>query len=192
MKTVARLIGVVTMGCLFPAAAQSVTEPKTKHPTSDRTSERTERTTPGERNTERTERTTGDTERSTERTTPGTKETTTTTTTFTPDARTKVVKYFDEFKSSPHGLPPQWASKIKVKEVPQAWKTSRIAPGMVISDKDRSYLVDAPPELVQLLPAPAGDVTYYIAGSNVIAVDKTSYRVVDSLRIPSIKFEMDD
>jgi hypothetical protein len=46
--------------------------------------------------------------------------------------------------------------------------------------------MEAPPELVKVLPAPASGVRYYLAGSNVVAVD-TNYRVVDAISIPSIK-----
>ena len=59
-----------------------------------------------------------------------TETTTTTTTHFTPEARTKVVKYFDSYKESPHGLPPAWASRVKVEELPETWRTSAIAPGV--------------------------------------------------------------
>jgi hypothetical protein len=113
------------------------------------------------------------------------------TTTFNPEARTKVVKYFETYKTNPYGLPPAWVTKMKVKEIPVTWRTTRISPGLVIQEKERPFLVDAPPELVQVLPTAAGDVRYYVAGSNVVAVDKT-YKVVDSVQIPSIKIEVDD
>lgn len=113
--------------------------------------------------------------------------TTTTTTTFNPEARTKVVTYFEGYKGNPHGLPPGFAAKVRVKEIPAAWRTTRIAPGVVVSATERSYLVDAPPELVRVLPTPASGIRYYVAGSNVVAVD-SSYKVVDSVQIPSIKY----
>ena len=56
-------------------------------------------------------------------------KTETTTTTFNPDSRTKVVKYFETYKTNPNGLPPSWVAKVKVKEIPAAWRTTRIAPG---------------------------------------------------------------
>lgn len=62
---------------------------------------------------------------------------TTTVTTFNPEARTKVVKYFDTYKTSPHGLPPAWVTKIRMKEVPAAWRTARIAPGVIVTEKER-------------------------------------------------------
>jgi len=115
----------------------------------------------------------------------------TTTTTFNPEARTKVVKYFDTYKTNPHGLPPQWVSKVEWKSVPKTWRSSRIAPGLVITEKERPYLVEAPADLVQVLPPSSEGVRYYVAGSNVVAVDKT-YKVVDSVQIPSVKIEIDD
>jgi hypothetical protein len=79
---------------------------------------------------------------------------------------------------------------MKVKEIPASWR-STIAPGLVIAEKERPLLVAAPPDLVKVLPAPASGVRYYVAGSNVVAVD-SSYRVVDSISIPSVKIEVDD
>lgn len=116
-------------------------------------------------------------------------KTETKTTSFNPEARTKVVKYFDTYKTERHGLPPAWAAKVRVKEVPTTWRTS-IAPGLVISEKERSFLVDAPDDLVTVLPPGATGVRYYIAGSNVVAVD-ANYRVVDVVNIPSIKLTVD-
>ena len=120
-----------------------------------------------------------------------TETTTTTTQVFNPEARTKVVTYFDQYKTSPHGLPPGFVQKVKVKEIPVTWRTTRIAPGIVVTEKERPYLVTAPPELVSVLPAPAEGVRYYVAGSNVVSVDKT-YKVVDSVQIPSIKYTEDE
>lgn len=117
--------------------------------------------------------------------------TTTTTTTFNPEARTKVVTYFDSYKGNPHGLPPEYATKIQVKQIPSAWRTSRIAPGVVVTEAQRSYLVDVPPDLVKVLPAPTSGVRYYVAGSNVVAVD-SSYKIVDSVQIPTIKYTEDE
>ncbi|MES2920593.1 MAG: hypothetical protein V4819_03555 [Verrucomicrobiota bacterium] len=41
-----------------------------------------------------------------------------------------------------------------------------------------------------MLPAPSTGVRYYVAGSNVVAVD-SEYRVVDSVQIPSIKLSIE-
>jgi hypothetical protein len=115
----------------------------------------------------------------------------TTTTTFTPESRKKVVTYFEEHKSKPYGLPPGWTTKLKIKKIPAAWRTTRITPGVVITEQEREYLMAAPEELVTVLPPPTADVRYYVAGSNVVAVDK-EYKIVDSLHIPSIKITVDD
>jgi hypothetical protein len=119
-------------------------------------------------------------------------ETKVVTTTFNPEARTKVVKYFETYKAERYGLPPAWVTRFKVKEIPADWRTTRVAPGVVIREKQRPYLVEAPPELVKVLPAPASRETrYYLAGGNVVAVDK-GYRVVDSIQIPSVKITVED
>ena len=120
-----------------------------------------------------------------------TETTTTTTQTFNPEARTKVVTYFDAYKTNPHGLPPGFKGRVRTKEIPAAWRTTRIAPGVVVSETQRSYLVEPPAELVRVLPAPSAGVRYYVAGSNVVAVDR-SYKVVDSVQIPSIKYSEDE
>lgn len=117
-------------------------------------------------------------------------ETTTTTTHFNPEAQTKLVQYFDTYKTSPNGLPPDWATQMKIKQIPPAWRTTRLAPGTVLTQENRAFLMDAPPALVKVLPAASADVHYYVAGGNVVAVDKT-YKVVDSIRIPSIKFDVE-
>ncbi len=121
----------------------------------------------------------------------GTTKTTTTTTTFTPAVKTKVVKYFEPHKTARFGLPPAWVTKVKVKEMPAAWRTSTIAPGVVITEKERPYLMEAPPDLISVLPPPTPDVRYYVAGGNIVAVDKT-YKVVDSIQIPTVKITVDD
>jgi hypothetical protein len=107
------------------------------------------------------------------------------TTTFTPEVKTKVVKYFEPHKTAKYGLPPAWVTKVKVKETPVAWRTT-LAPGVMITEKERAFLMDAPADLVAVLPPAPADVHYYVAGGNVVAVDK-SYKVVESINIPSIK-----
>ncbi len=117
-------------------------------------------------------------------------ETTTTTTTFNPAAQTKVVEYFETYKTNPYGLPPEWATQMKIKQLPPAWRSSRIAPGTIVTEEHRAFLMEAPPALVKVLPPPQPEVRYYVAGGNVVAVDK-SYKIVDSLRIPSVNFEVE-
>ncbi len=159
MKSIARTLSLVTLGCTLSLSAQTT---------------KTEKTTDISENTDGS-----------------VSKTETTTTTFNPEARTKVVKYFETYKTNPHGLPPGWVTKVKVKEIPTTWRTTRIAPGLVLTEKERPYLMAAPPELIQVLPAPAGGVRYYVAGSNVIAVDQT-YKVVDSIQIPSVTYTVGD
>jgi hypothetical protein len=118
-----------------------------------------------------------------------TEKTTTKTRTFGPDVETKVVKYFDTYKTERFGLPPAIVTRVKVKQMPTAWRTT-LAPGVVIQEKERVHLIDAPPELIKVLPAPSPDVHFYVAGSNVVAVDR-DYRIVDSVNIPSIKIVAD-
>lgn len=116
-------------------------------------------------------------------------KTETTTTTFNPDARTKVVKYFDAYKSEKYGLPPAWVGQVKIKEIPIAWRMT-ISPGMVFKEKERAHLVAAPADLISVLPPAASGVRYYVAGSNVVAVD-SEYRVMDAVQIPSIKLSVE-
>ncbi|WP_035609224.1 hypothetical protein [Haloferula sp. BvORR071] len=119
-----------------------------------------------------------------------TESTTTVTRTFDPAVRTKVVKYFDPYKTEKYGLPPEVVTSVKVKEIPETWRTSTIAPGVVIRDTERPYLVAAPPSLVKILPA-AEERRYYVAGGNVIAVDN-DYKVIDSIQVPSIKYTVEE
>ena len=119
-----------------------------------------------------------------------TETTTQTTRTFDPEVEKRVVKYFDPYKTERYGLPPALVTKVKVEEIPAPWRTSGIRTGVVVTEKERPYLIAAPPELVKVLPSPRAGVTYYVAGSNVVAVDK-EYKVVDSVHIPSIKFVVD-
>jgi hypothetical protein len=119
-----------------------------------------------------------------------TEKNTTTTRTFNPDVEKRVVRYFDTYKTERYGLPPAVVTRVKAREIPSAWRTTRIGPGVVIQAKDRPYLLEAPPELVKVLPAPTEEVRYYVAGSNVVAVDR-KYRIVDSVHIPSIKIAVE-
>ncbi len=118
-------------------------------------------------------------------------ETTTTTSSFNPEVRTNVVTYFDSYKGNPHGLPPGFVQKVRVKEIPTAWTTTRIDPGVVVTEAQRPYLVAAPADLVKVMPPPSSGVRYYVAGSNVVAVD-SSYKIVDSVRIPTVKYTEDE
>lgn len=121
----------------------------------------------------------------------GVTETKTTTTTFDPEIRTKVVTYFESYKSNPHGLPPGWTATVKPQSIPATWRTARLQPGLVVAEAERPYLMAAPADLVKILPSPRGDVRYYVAGSNVVAIDG-NYRVVDSIQVPTITYEDED
>jgi hypothetical protein len=163
MKTIAKAFGIAGLGSflIFPAFGQ-VTE----------TTETTETTEHADGSV--------------------TETTTTVTRTFDPALRTKVVKYFDPYKEERYGLPPGIYSDVVVEKIPSTWRTSAIAPGVVIREQERPYLVAAPPRLVELLPpAEERHVKYYVAGGNVVAVDK-EYRVVDSVHIPSVKFTVEE
>jgi len=129
-------------------------------------------------------------EKTTKENADGSTQQTTTTTTFTPESRTKVTEYFNTYKTNPYGLPPEWVPRMKIKELPPAWRTSQIPTGTVITQEHRTRLLEAPPELVKVLPASRPDTRYYVAGGNVVAIDQ-NYKVVDSLRIPSVKFDVE-
>lgn len=176
MKSIIQLGGVITLGCMLPLTAQVTKSVQTQTTQSN-----------GAAVTQTTETT------ETTRTRNGavTETTTTTTHVFNPEARTKVVTYFDQYKTDPHGLPPGFVKQVRVKEIPVEWRTTRIAPGVVVTEKQRPYLVSAPAELVSVLPAPEEGVRYYVAGSNVVSVD-SSYRIIDSVQIPSIKYSEDE
>ncbi len=117
---------------------------------------------------------------------------TVTTKTFNPDVRTRVVKYFDPYKDERYGLPPGLYKGVEVTSIPETWRTRTIAPGVVVTEKERPYLVEAPPQLVKLLPpVESMKVRYYVAGGNVVAVDE-DYRVVDSIHIPSVKIVVEE
>jgi hypothetical protein len=110
---------------------------------------------------------------------------------FDGDTRTKVTTYFDTYKTHRYGVPPEWSASWKVKEIPVAWRTGRIEPGVVIADTQRVHLFAAPPELVKLLPPTDAGVRYYVAGRNVIAVN-ASYEVVDTIHVPSINLTVEE
>lgn len=118
----------------------------------------------------------------------GTVTETTRTITIEPEVRTRVVEYFEPYKTERFGLPPEVATKIEVKKIPEEWRTVGINRGTVIAAENRPFLVAAPPKLVEILPAdPDKQYRHYIAGGNVIVVD-AEYQVVDSIRIPTITF----
>ena len=161
MKSILKLTGFAVVSLAWPLTAEEVTE----------TTETTETTEHADGSV--------------------TETTTETTRSFDPDVQKRVVKYFDTYKTERYGLPPAIVTSVKVKEIPEPWRTSAIRPGVVVTEKQRPYLITAPPDLVKVLPAPKAEVKYYVAGSNVVAVDK-EYRIVDTVHIPSIKFTVEE
>ena len=101
-----------------------------------------------------------------------------------------VKRYFDTYKTYRHGLPPACASRIDAKDIPVTWRTTTLEPGVFITERARPYLVEIPSDLVRALPMPPHDIRYYMAGWNVVAVDAT-YKIVDSIQVPSIKIYVD-
>ncbi|MES2441018.1 MAG: hypothetical protein V4584_18280 [Verrucomicrobiota bacterium] len=105
---------------------------------------------------------------------------------FGSHARSKVVQYFDTYRTDPLGLPAACAQQIKQREVPASWTSDEIRSGMVVKEGERPALVEAPAELVRVLPARQTSVRYFLAGINLVAVDD-GYKVVDSVRIPTVR-----
>lgn len=104
---------------------------------------------------------------------------------FNAHSRSKVVQYFDTYRNDPMGLPPGWASGISGK--PAGWGNLEFVSGRVIPAGERSSLIGVPVELVRVLAAQSGvDVRYFLAGSSLVAVDP-AYRVLDAVRIPTVR-----
>ena len=103
---------------------------------------------------------------------------------FNAYARSKVVQYFDTYRSEPIGLPS--GSAPMVGTVGDAgWEGPEIISGTVIPESDRSFLLDVPVELVRVLAAQSQVVVrYYLAGNSLVAVDP-GYKVMDLVRIPT-------
>ncbi len=96
-----------------------------------------------------------------------------------------MVQYFDTYRSEPLGLPADCAARVKVGQIPVSWSNTGISAGAVIRENERSALVDAPVELVRVLPHET-EVRYFLAGGNLVAVNG-NYKVLDSVRIPTIR-----
>ena len=190
MKTIIKIYSVVTLGCLLPVGAQTAGS-GTGTSTSDRYGSGGAATgtgTSGAGASDSGRIGTGASGQAQSRDTSAQASgTQTSSTTFTADAKTKALRYFETHKGSQHGLPANVAAKIKANQIPQQWKSSRIDPGTMLQEKERSYLVEAPADLVEQLPQAPSGVRYYIAGSNVVAVDQ-NFRVVDAIQIPTIQF----
>lgn len=101
-------------------------------------------------------------------------------------SRTKIVQYFDTYRTDPMGLPPGWTLGLQVNKIPAAWGNSRIAPGLVVAESERKYLMAAPSELIRVLPLRPLELRYFLAGNNLVAVDH-NYKIVDFVQIPTIR-----
>ncbi len=106
---------------------------------------------------------------------------------FNAHARSKVVQYFDTYRSEPLALPAVCAAQARVGGMPVEWGTPGIVAGMVIPESERSYLIDLPMELVRVLAVQSEvEVRYFLAGSSLVAVD-SGYKVMDVVRIPMMR-----
>lgn len=131
------------------------------------------------------------TEKTIQRNADGTTTETTRTVTIEPEIRTKVVQYFEPYKTERFGLPPDVVTKFEVAKLPEQWRTVGITRGSVIEAENRTLLVKAPPKLVEILPSyPDQGYNVFLAGGNVVVVDP-EFRVIDSIRIPTITFTTD-
>lgn len=113
-----------------------------------------------------------------------------TTRTFTPEVRQSVVTYFEPYAEESYGLPVEVVQQIEVDRIPAIWRNQVIEPGTVITEEYRPMLVKAPRQLVSVFPEHEG-YRYYIAGGNVVVVDE-EYQVIDSLRIPTVRFDVEE
>lgn len=107
---------------------------------------------------------------------------------FESHAGSKVVQYFDTYRADPLGLPAGCAREVQTRAIPVSWTNHEIDRGSMLAEGERSALVEAPAELVRVLPTRHTPIRYYLAGSNLVAVDN-SFKVVDSIRIPTVRFE---
>lgn len=109
---------------------------------------------------------------------------------FGSHARTKVIQYFDTYQTDPLGLPDDCVVRMR-KTVPAEWATAGIGRGSVIGAEEREALVDIPAELVRMLPADDSTVRYYLAGSQLVAVD-AGYKVLDTIPIPTLRIGVNE
>ena len=104
---------------------------------------------------------------------------------FNSEAATRVESYFRAFTSERFGLPAAYFAKLEARDVPYGWRR-RISADAFILERERPYLTPAPPELAKELPEVGPGIRFYVAGSNVVALDG-SYKVVDAIQVPTIK-----
>ncbi|MEO7100021.1 MAG: hypothetical protein ABI162_11710 [Luteolibacter sp.] len=106
---------------------------------------------------------------------------------FNAYARSKVVQYFDTYRSEPIELPSGSEPRVGIGGMPAEWEGPEIVSGRVIPESERAFLVDVPVELVRVLAAQSQVVVrYYLAGNSLVAVDP-GYKVMDVVRIPTAR-----
>jgi len=106
---------------------------------------------------------------------------------FNAHARSKVVQYFDTYRSEPLGLPPGCAATGSGAGLPAGWNGPGISSGGVIPESERAFLVEVPVEMVKVLAAQSEvEVRYFLAGGSLVAVDP-GWKVLDSVRIPTVR-----
>jgi len=106
---------------------------------------------------------------------------------FNAHARSKVVQYFDTYRSEPLGLPPACAARIGAGGMPAGWGNPGIASGLMIPENERSFLIELPVELTRVLAVQSEvEVRYYLAGTSLVAVD-AGYKVMDFVPIPTLR-----
>lgn len=104
---------------------------------------------------------------------------------FTAKVAAAVEDYFRQFRSERFGLPTAYFAKLEARDVPLSWR-SKITSEAFILERERPYLTPAPTELGKVLPNLGPEIRYYVAGSNVVALDR-SFKVLDGMQVPTIK-----
>ncbi|MEO5715196.1 MAG: hypothetical protein ABIT37_17085 [Luteolibacter sp.] len=108
---------------------------------------------------------------------------------FNEHARSKVVQYFDTYRSEPYGLPPACAAKVRTGRIPGGWAEQGMAAGTVVPQGEREFLTEVPVELVRVLAAQSEvKVRFYLAGASLVALDAGG-KVLDVVRIPTVRLD---
>lgn len=105
---------------------------------------------------------------------------------FNPHARAKAVQYFDTYRAEPYGLPPGCVAMMNPIEDPASAANIGVSVGQIVKESERAGLLDAPSDLVRVFPPQPEGVRYCLAGNQLIVVDGNC-RVLDSIRIPTIR-----
>jgi hypothetical protein len=112
-------------------------------------------------------------------------------TVFNPHARAKAVQYFDTYRAEPYGLPPGCVAMMNPIEDPASSANIEVSVGKIVKESERAGLMEAPSELVRVFPPQPQGVRYCLAGNQLIVVDGNC-RVLDSVRIPTIRLTGSD